>query len=179
MKTRLLALTSAVLFACGPNAATLDSSVQAETEGDTASTSGELTSNRADLWFPMAEGNTWTLALPTGEVRTVGFSGVYQGVGYLDGLIKEGRWMGTSNSAANSFYSWTEATNTWETFIRFGYAVTPWNWGEGACNAYTVKRSATNLTVTTPAGTFTGARTIAFERKPSPTARCLHRRSPS
>jgi hypothetical protein len=173
MKTALLTVCAVALFACGPNTASINASMEGESELDSASTTGELVSNKSDVWFPMQEGNTWSFESSTGATRKVSFEGVYDGIGYLDGLMNEGRWMGTSNSAPNSLYSWTEGTNTWEAFLRFGYAVTPWNWGAGACNAYTVKRSATNITVTTPAGKFTGARTIAFERKPSPTARCL------
>ncbi len=171
MKTALLAVTTAALLGCGPNTASISSSMEGESE--TASTTGELVSNRSDLWFPMQEANTWTLESPSGAVRTVSFEGVYGGVGFVNGLMLDGRWMGTASSAPNSLYSWNETTHSWSPFIRFGYAVTTWNWGEGACNAYTVKRSQTNRTLTTPAGTFTGTRTIAFERLPSPTARCL------
>lgn len=171
MKTALLAVTSVALFACGPNTASIDSPMAAESE-DIASTSDALVSNRADVWFPMQEGNTWQLESATGQSRKVTFAGVHDGIGYLDGLMLDGRWMGTAASAPNSVYAWNESANSWGTFLRFGYAVTPWSFGEGACNAYTVKRSATDVTITTPAGTFTGARTLAFERKPSPTARC-------
>lgn len=171
MKTALLTIAAFALAACGPSTASINSTMEGESE--IATSTDELVSNKSDVWFPMQEGNTWSLESPTGETRKVTFEGVYDGIGYLDGLITNGRWMGTASSAPNSLYSWTEDTNTWEPFIRFGYAVTPWNWGVGACNAYKVKRSATDKTITTPAGTFSGTRTIAFERKPSPTARCM------
>lgn len=175
MKIALPVFAAALLFACAPTTASVDSPMEAELENDIATTSDALvTSNKAELWFPMAEGNSWELErAATGDKRTVKFEGVYEGIGLLSGLtLDDGRWMGGNKTSPNSLYTWTEATNTWEAFVRFGYATTSWSWGEGACNAYKVKRSATNLTVTTPAGTFTGARTIAFERKPSPTARC-------
>jgi hypothetical protein len=174
MNKLLPVLTAAVLVSCGPSTADLSSApMEAETAADDIGTStGELVSNRSDFWFPMQEGNSWTFEKPTGEVRKVTFEGVYDGIGYMDGLITNGRWMGTSKTAPNSFYSWIEATNTWEPFIRFGYAVTSWDFGAGACNAYTVKRGPAVASVKTPAGTFTGTRTIVFDRKPSPTARC-------
>lgn len=173
MKTTLLTLTALVLAACGPNTAQVGTSMEGEAD-ELGTTTGELAlSNKADFWFPMEEGNTWTLVAPSGASKKVGYSGVYEGVGFVDGLINDGRWMGTSPSAPNSLYSWNEADNTWSTFIRFGYAVTGWKWGQGACNEYKVKRSATGITVTTPAGTFSDARTIKFERQPSPTARCM------
>ncbi len=174
MKTSFFVVTAAcALWACGPNTASIGTSSQMEGESEIGSTTGELVSNSAALWFPMHEGNTWTLTSPSGVVRTVTYEGVYEGVGHLSGLMLDGRWMGTGSSAPNSLYSWNENDNTWSAFLRFGYAVTPWSWGVGACNAYTVKRSATNKTITTPAGTFSGTRTIAFDRLPSPTARCM------
>jgi hypothetical protein len=174
MKTALPAIAAALLFACGPNTASINSPMEGETELDeSASTTGELVSNRAEVWFPMQEGNTWSLESAAGETRTVSYEGVYDGIGFLNGLMLDGRWMGTAHNAPNSLYSWSEYTNTWDTFIRFGYANTEWSWGTGACGAFTVKRSASNITVTTPAGKFTNARTIAFQMKPSPTARCM------
>jgi|CXWL01.1.fsa_nt_gi hypothetical protein len=170
MKLTPFVLCVAAMCSCGPNTAFLSSPVDAELEDDTASTSSELVSNSAAVWFPIKEGNTWTLQAPSGESRTVTFGDVIGGVGYLGGLD---RWLGTFSSAPNSLYSWSEDTETWEPFIRFGYAVTTWSWGHGACNAYTVKRAAGSGPLTTPAGTFSDVRTIAFERKPSPTARCL------
>ncbi len=175
MKTALPMFAAAVLFACAPTTASIDSPMEAELENDIATSSDELvSSNKSEVWFPMQEGNTWEFERAAiGDKRTVTYEGVYEGIGFLNGLtLNEGRWMGTTKSSPNSLYSWTESTNTWEAFLRFGYAVTPWSWGEGACNAYKVKRSATNVTLTTPAGTFTGARSIVFDRKPSPTARC-------
>lgn len=163
----------AVLAACGPNTVAPNDTMEAEAD-ERATTTGELSQpDRADHWFPMAEGNSWSFQAPSGDVRKVSYEGVYQGIGYLSGLITNDRWMGTSSSAPNTLYSWNENDDTWSPFIRFGYAVTPWNWGVGACNEYKVKRSATGITVTTPAGTFSDARTISFERKPSPTARCM------
>lgn len=170
MKLTPLALGVAVICSCGPNSAFISSPVDTELENETASTNSELVSNQAGVWFPIHDGNTWTLQAPTGETRTVTFSDVSGGVGYLSGFD---RWLGAFSTAPNSLYSWSEDTETWEPFIRFGYAVSTWNWGHGACNAYTVKRAPASGPVITPAGTFSGVRTIAFERKPSPTARCL------
>ncbi len=146
--------------------------MESEAESEVGSTSSELVSNRSDTWFPMHEGNTWALESASGEVRSITYEGVNEGIGHLTGLMVEGRWLGTASSTPNSLYSWNEVTNSWETFIRFGYAVTPWIWGDGACSTYKVKRSATNITVTTPAGTFSGARRILFELKPLPNVRC-------
>lgn len=172
-RSTLSAAVVLVLAACGPNAAAVNDTMEPESEELATTHSGLALSNGAATWFPMAEGNSWSFQAPSGEVRKVSYEGVYEGIGFLDGLIPNGRWMGESSSSPNTLYGWNEDDNTWSPFIRFGYAVTTWTWGKGACNEYKVKRSATGITVTTPAGTFSDARTISFERKPSPTARCM------
>src|SRR4051812_39714010 len=100
MNKLLPALTVAVLFSCGPSADLSSAPMEGEApESDIATSNSELVSNRTDFWFPMQEGNSWTLAKPTGEIRKVTFEGVYDGIGYMDGLINDGRWMGTSKTA--------------------------------------------------------------------------------
>ncbi|MBX7113678.1 MAG: hypothetical protein K1X64_05030 [Myxococcaceae bacterium] len=166
MKSLLLSFCAVALFACG----TISAPTDAELENDTASNESALATHRANVWFPMQENNTWTLQAPWGETRTITLRDVNNGVGYLTGLD---RWVGIFSSAPNSLYLLDENTDTWNAFIRFGYAVTPWTWGQGACNAYTVRRAPNAGPVVTPAGTFSDTRTIEFERLPSPTARCL------
>ncbi len=132
---------------------------------------GELASSKVSSWFPMAEGNTWTLQTASGATRTVSYSDVEGGVAWLDGMVPDGRWAGIATGSPNTLYTWND-NGYWEAFIRFGYAKLQWQWGSGACGTFTAKRSATGRKVVTPAGTFTDTRSIEFTLKPSPTARC-------
>src|SRR3954469_21546536 len=108
----LTAFTAFALVACGNNASM--SSAPMEDESEIAPTGEELVSNRADVWWPMQEGNSWTLKSATdGALRTVPFSGVGQGMAWMDGVITDGSWVGTSTSAINTLYSWDETTASW------------------------------------------------------------------
>ena len=69
-----------------------------EAESESTSTTENELSNGSAVWFPMHEGNSWTLVSPSGVSRTVSYQGVYDGVGYLSGLMFEGRWMGDRKS---------------------------------------------------------------------------------
>jgi hypothetical protein len=171
MKNFLAAVSAVALFSCGPNAVP-NSAAPMEDESEIASTGEALLSNRADVWWPMQEGNSWTLKSSAGEVRTVDMQAVGDGMGWLTGVIPAGAWLGTSTTNYNSLYSWSESAGAWSPFLRFGYASSSWIWGSGACGTFTVKRIGTDLTVHTDAGDFTGARKIGFTLKPALTARC-------
>lgn len=175
----VLAVSVAMLAAScapAPDMAGLDG--MASTEGETddvASTADELVSNKASVWFPIQEGNTWSLRSTTGNaVRSVSLESVQDGIGWLDGLSPNGGWVGVSKSSPNTLYAWSEQKSSWAPFIRFGYTVTGWKFGfaDGPCSTFNVKRVASDITVTTPAGTFTNARTIRFEQVGGPTVRC-------
>lgn len=170
MKSAIATVCAVALFSCGTNTSLVASPGDTELENDAASASDALSTNRASVWFPMQEGNTWTLQSASGESRTVTLSNVFDGVGYLSGLDQ---WLGTTTSAPNTLYMYDEVAETWDPFIRFGYAVTPWVWGSGACSTYDVKRAPNAGPLMTPAGTFSDVRIISFERQPSPTARCM------
>lgn len=170
MKTAHLTVLIAAcgMWACGPSPVASNETM----EDELASSTDALGVNNAETWFPMQDGNRWSFVSPSGVGRDVSMDGVFGNVAWVEGLMFEGRWLGTSHTAPNSLYTYNEDTKAWSPFIRFGYAQTSWTWGAGACSEYTVRRSASNLTVTTPAGTFTGARTLSFERTPNPLARC-------
>jgi hypothetical protein len=169
MFRKLLITLGLVLAACGVNStATIgEEAFEPEVEGS----SDALSSSKVGDWFPLAEGNTWVLRNAAGQTRTVSFSGLESDVAWLDGLLPEGRWAGITSAAPNTLYSW-DPQGYWEPLFRFGYAVSSWSWGSGACGTFSAKRSATGRKVVTPAGTFTDTRSIAFTFKPAPNVRC-------
>jgi hypothetical protein len=91
---------------------------------------------------------------------------------WLAGLSSAGEWTATSADYPNTLYKWDDVSYAWTPYFRFGYAVTPWKVGSGACNTFTAKRSATDATVVTPAGTFASARSISFTMVTQPNVRC-------
>src|SRR4051812_39563588 len=98
MKTSWVVVAAAVgLFSCGnvDSVASVGGGFSAEEETD--STSGALLSNSASTWFPMDEGNTWNFASATSS-RTLSFSDVWGGMGWLEGLSYEGQWAGLASS---------------------------------------------------------------------------------
>lgn len=172
-KALAFAVVSLSALACGGGIANSSALLSGDVEPELESSNGSLTSDNANVWFPLAEGNTWNLKSTTGgTTRTVSMEDVWDGIGWLEGAVPNGRFVGLSKSAPNTLYSWKEETNTWEAFFRFGYATTSWTWGANACGTFTAKRTQTGATVVTPAGTFADTRTITFTLKPSPTARC-------
>ncbi len=160
-----------VLAACGVDSSAKVGNDQFAPELEVAE--GELSSSKVSAWFPMGEGNEWVLQTASGQTRTVTFSDLADSVAWLDGMVPNGRWAGVASSAPNTLYTWDESGNRWDAFLRFGYAVSSWQWGSGACGTFTAKRSATGRKVETAAGTFTDTRSIEFVLKPSPTARCV------
>jgi hypothetical protein len=172
MRSLFLFGLAGLLAACGDADAEVGSSEQFAAEEEVASTGDALLSNSARVWLPMHEGNTWTFTSASGATKTVTFSDVEDGIGWLDGLSRSGEWTGLASSAPNTLYAWNSDLWQWEPLYRFGYAVTPWNIGAG-CDKFTLKRTATDVTAVVPAGTFTGARTIGYTHKPPPNARCM------
>ncbi len=177
MKTSIqfaaFALVSLSVLACGGGIANSSALLSGAVDPELETSADALTSDAVSVWFPLTEGNTWNFKSPTdGSTRTVSMEDVWDGIGWLEGAVPNGRFVGTSKSAPNTLYSWKEETNTWEAFFRFGYATTQWTWGQSACGTFTAKRTQTGATVTTPAGTFANTRTITFTLKPSPLARC-------
>ena len=175
MRTPLLFVVAVVgLSACGDadSTAEIGGTELFAAEEEVASTSDALSSNSAKVWFPMQEGNTWTLTSASGETRTVSFSDVEGGVAWLDGVSRDGQWAGLASSAPNTLYAWSYDRWQWEPLYRFGYAVTPWSIGAG-CDRFTLKRTETNGRVEVPAGSFTGTRTIGYTHRPPANARCM------
>lgn len=175
MRTSVLLLVASFgLSACGDADSTAEIGNGAEfaAEEEVASTGDALLSSAASVWLPMQQGNTWTFTGETGATKTISFDDVGGGIAWLDGMSREAQWVGVASSAPNTLYSWNGSLAKWEPFYRFGYAVTSWKIGSG-CDAFTLKRTATDATVTVPAGAFTGARTIGYQHNPPITARCI------
>lgn len=175
--TRRLLFTLLVASFAGCNAgpdstALVGGSGQMEAETEFETTSDALLSNAASVWFPMKEGNTWTLETATGARKTISYSDYSDGMAWLSGLSNGGEWAGITPEYPNTLYKWDDVSYAWTPYFRFGYAVTPWTVGSGACNTFTAKRSATDATVVTPAGTFTSARSISFSMVTQPNVRC-------
>ncbi|MBK7859386.1 MAG: hypothetical protein IPJ65_12345 [Archangiaceae bacterium] len=179
MRIHSLFSAAAVLFAlssCGDADSTADIGANGAfaSEEEVATTGDALLSNSAAVWLPMQEGNTWTLVSETtGATKTIAFSDVGGGIGWLDGLSRsEGFWAGVSPSSPNTLYSWNYDLRQWEPLYRFGYAVTRWTIGAG-CDKFTLQRTESDANVVTPAGGFTGVRTISYTLNPPITARCI------
>ncbi|MFT3710365.1 MAG: BsuPI-related putative proteinase inhibitor [Archangium sp.] len=163
-----LAVLSLSLWACGPDAMAV---IGDDDVDGTESFDAELTStSRSNSWFPMQEGNSWTLKSATGETKTLTLTQVGSGMGLLTGLYDAPVWVGVASDSATTLFQWKN--ETWEPLIRFGYASTSWKTNTNACNGYTGRRSATGATVSTPAGSYTDTRSIEFNWVTSPTARC-------
>lgn len=177
MSRRILSTFFAVTFfaGCGPGpdaSALVGGSGELEGEAEYATTSDELLSNAASVWFPMREGNSWTLETSSGARKTIRYSDVEDGMAWLSGLSASGEWTATTPEYPNTLYRWDDVSYQWGPYFRFGYAVTPWTVGSGACNTFTARRSATDATVVTPAGTFGSARSISFSMITQPNVRC-------
>jgi hypothetical protein len=164
----LTAVVCLSLWACGPDA----TAVVGEDDVDgTEAYDAELTStSRSTSWFPMQEGNSWTLKSATGETKTLTLTQVGGGMGLLTGLYDAPVWVGVASDSATTLFQWKN--DTWEPLVRFGYASSSWKTNSNACNGYVGRRSATGASVTTPAGSYTDTRSIEFNWVTSPTARC-------
>lgn len=141
-------------------------------DDELATTNSELVSSAAQSWLPMHEGNTWNFVAASGATRTVTFDSVFRGIGYFDGLIPNGAWLGYATPASTIAYAWDAEKGQWDDFVRFGSAVTSWSFGSGACSTFQAKRIATGTTITTPAGVFSDTRTIEYVVTPPPHVRC-------
>ena len=173
MHVRSLLLSALLLAACGgPDSTALLTPGAADLETELGATEDALLSNSAATWFPMQEGNVWTLSDGAGATRVISFSDVGGGIAWLDGFGAEGQWAGTTSSAPNTLYAWDHTAYAWKALLRFGYQYTSWTVGSGACNTFTARRVATGVTVVTPAGTFRDARTIGFTLQTQPNVRC-------
>lgn len=176
MRTSVLFLIamSGLLTACGDadSTAEIGGNMEFAAEEEIDSTADALLSNSSQTWLPMQQGNTWTLTSATGATMTVAFDDVSGGIGWLDGLSREGEWTGISSSAPNTLFAWNGDLRRWDPLYRFGYAYTSWSIGAG-CDKFTLKRTATDVTVVVPAGTFQNARTIGYTHTPPINARCM------
>lgn len=173
MRTTVLSLCLFVV-ACGPDSASLGEAVDSDTDEAVATTESELTtSSRASTWFPMAEGNVWTYESSTGATRTLRLTSVADSMGELWGMTPGGSvWVGTSGATSNTLMQWNGTARAWVSWLRFGFASTPWTMGTEACTGSRMRRASTGAAVTTPAGAFSDTRTIAVEQIPSTTALC-------
>ncbi|MHB8873878.1 MAG: BsuPI-related putative proteinase inhibitor, partial [Myxococcaceae bacterium] len=160
-----------VVTGCGVDS---EGVVTVDADTDEAVLGAELGANDAAKWFPMSQGNQWVFGSP-GGTRTVEVTWAYGSSRHVTGLVAEGgQWLGYGASNHNTLSAWSQESYTWSAFIRFGYAVTPWRYdlSESACQRFIARRSATGVTVQTPAGTFANARSIAFDLDAPSNVRC-------
>lgn len=165
----LVSLVSLSLWGCGPDAV---ASVSDDTDVDGTETyDAELTNtSRSATWFPMQAGNSWTFRGTSGTTRTISLANVGGNRAQLVGLFSSPVWVGTASDTSTTLQKWNGSS--WEPFIRFGYAVTPWRTSNQVCSGLTGKRLSTGTPIVTPAGRFTDTRTIEFTQVISPTVRC-------
>jgi hypothetical protein len=163
-----------VLCACGPDAGALLHSEDVDTdEVTTVTTESELTTvNRADLWSPMNEGNSWSFESTTGASRSMRMSSVVGGIAELKGLTPASMWVGVSAPSSSTLMQWDATSARWRPWLRFGFSNSTWTMGAAPCTGAHLHRSATGALVSTPAGDFADTRTIAVEQIPSTTAFC-------
>ncbi len=142
-------------------------------DAELTESSDELASSRADVWWPLAQGNEWILQSPRGGTIRLAVSYSSGSIRYLEGMNGEGVWLGHASSAPNSLYvyNWDEG---WGPLVRFGYAYTPWDvrYSDGPCDHFRARRSATGARVQAMAGAFTDVRKVEFEIRPDPTVLC-------
>lgn len=174
MYKRITFVVSAALLlgACGVPSS--DALVGGEIAGDPelASEGQELSSSRAQAWFPLAEGNSWELESATSS-KTIRIEYIQNNVALLTGLFADDLWIGLAPSTPNTLYAWDDYAGRWNTMIRFGYAVTPWKWSTSAtCRSFDAKRASTGTSYVTAAGTFSDTRTISFAQIGAPNVRC-------
>lgn len=179
MRKLSLAFLTLLAAACGnaDSASDINDGQLAAEEEDIGTTGDALLSNAASVWLPMQANNVWVLeSTTTSATRTVSYEDLASGMAWANGLSSEGHWIGVSSGTPNTTYAWSSARNAWEPLFRFGYASTSWKWqagsGTSGCDKFTMQRTASDLTVVTPAGTFTGARTISLNMNPLPSVRC-------
>jgi hypothetical protein len=171
----LLALFAAATLACGtgPDALAV---VDQSGPDELGSSEDNLTSNKVSDWFPVANNNEWVFKAVGGTAtRTVKMTDTSDGVGYLEGLLPGGKWIGVDATAPNTLYGWSDTLNAWKPFLRFGYAVTPWEFATtsgGPCDTLVIKRSATGVNSMSPAGLFKDGRSVSVNFKGGPTVRC-------
>lgn len=171
MKRVLFASLLLGLVGCGPSASGLVRPVDADSD-ELGIADGALTStSAATTWFPLAEGNVWTFE-SSSDTRSLTLGSVHDGLGKLEGLFPSPLWVGTSASAPNTLFAWSETQHAWLPFLRFGYAHTSWTFGEGACQTQTLERAATGTTVNAKAGSFSDTRVIGAELVTQPNVRC-------
>lgn len=173
LRALLASFVSLFVLGCGPDAQSLVDAQDVDTDEAVATVESELTSSsRVSVWFPTATGNTWTYESSTGS-RTIRLANVGDGMAEVFGLTNSGgTWVGVSSSSANTLMRWDDGAGTWTSWLRFGFASTPWNVGTAPCTGAKYRRSATGTTTNTPAGAFGDTRTIAIEQVPSKTALC-------
>jgi hypothetical protein len=172
LRALVVSLSSLFVLGCGPDAQLLVDAQDVDTDEAVATTEGELTSSsRASVWFPMATGNTWTYESSLGT-RTIRLANVGEGMAEVFGVAGSSSWVGVSSSSANTLMRWDADAGAWTSWLRFGFASTPWNVGTAACTGAKYRRSATGTTTSTPAGAFADTRTISIEQVPSKTALC-------
>lgn len=157
------AVLAASLVACGAPDSTLQHRADMPGDHEVGESAGELHANAAATWFPMAEGNEWTFQGEKGTVHTIRVELRDGNLMWVSGLREVPTWFGHSATYPNNLYVWNDEYQGWSYHTRFGFQYTSWIYQpSGACERYQAKRDVTGVRVQTPAGEFSGARTVAY-----------------
>lgn len=150
--------------ACGVPDATLQHRAEMPGDHEVGENTGALHANAASTWFPMEEGNEWTFAGDQGSVHTIRVEYRDGNLMWVSGLRKAPTWFGHSAAYPNNLYVWNEGAQTWGYHSRFGFLYTPWLYqpSTNPCERYRGERVDSGVEVKTPAGVFSGARTIGY-----------------
>ncbi len=138
-----------------------------------------MAADYSETWFPLWEGNEWIFHSGTQEVRVATDYQDGDDLFYLTGFMGKDMWV-YQDALSPTYYSriqfWNADAAAWKDLLRFEKANNvAWsvNLTGGACDTYSVQRTATNVTSTTPVGTFTGSRSYSLGLVPEMTARCM------
>ncbi len=136
----------------------------------------ELTARASD-WFPLSVGNDWVMtSSTTGAQHHINVDHEGNGFFYVGGLDRvDGKWLAFGTTATSTLFAWNADSSGWSSFVRFSQMSSPWDYSPsgGACDQFVVRRSKSNVKVTTPAGAFTKGRTFSFSLNPPPYVRCV------
>ena len=158
------------LVGCGVDSAATVMSEPGDSE--LTESADELATSDAKVWWPLELGNEWVFESAQGGALRLEASYASGSIRYVTGL-RQGVWFGYSPGAPNSLYlyNWDQG---WVPMVRFGYAYTPWEvtYSNGPCDRFDAVRSATAVSVSTPAAAFSDVRKVRYDLRPDPTALC-------
>jgi hypothetical protein len=130
----------------------------------------------ATRWFPLEEGNRWTLESGS-ETLTISCDYDYGAFHWVSGLTAMGDpvWLGYSATTPTNLYVWNSDSGTWSRYARFGAFYSPWSFrfDDGPCGSFRARWVNNSLSVATLAGNFTGCRKVEFTQfNTQPNVKC-------